>query len=99
VLFGLPGPNEKIKVAIVIGDPEPLGEIIGPYGGLLPLCTLVGAFAAFFPVANQESRRSGQLGPARQRRWTDSWASKVNAFPTAPGPLGEIRSSGGLLIE
>jgi hypothetical protein len=75
VLFGLPSPNEKINVAIVIGDPEPLGEIIGPYGGLLPLCTLVamlvGVFAALLPVADQESRRSGQFGPARQRRWTD----------------------------
>lgn len=37
VLFDLPGPNEKIKVAIVIGDPEPLGEVIGPYGGAVAL--------------------------------------------------------------
>jgi hypothetical protein len=113
VLFGLPGPNEKIKVAIVIGDPEPLGEVIGPYGGAVAL-VYAGRYAG-----RCIRRVLPRSGPGKTTTQRTVWPSTIGG-PRGDGQIGasagiegnnshsrqppddpraEIRSSGSLLIR
>jgi pimeloyl-ACP methyl ester carboxylesterase len=76
VLFSLPSPNEKIKVAIVIGDPEPLGEVIGPYGGAVAL-VYAGRYAG--RCIRRVLTRSG-LGIPTQRTVWPSTPEEMDRF-------------------